>query len=226
MQISLENNALIINLKEYPVINQLIVVGEKNKRYLDQIKKIISTKERRSFIKSNLSKDIEIIKRLYSSLGYNSPKIETKLKELDENNLDLLIEIERGNQTKISSIKFIGNDSIRSKRLKDVIVSEEDKFYKIISKNTNFNESLVELDKRLLSNYYKSLGFYDVKITSNFAEINLKGNAELVYSIDEGKRFTINKISTNVDPVFDKSLFLPLNQIYLKYVGEYYSPLK
>ena len=105
-------------------------------------------------------------------------------------------------------------------------MSEEDKFYKIISKNTNFNESLVELDKRLLSNYYKSLGFYDVKITSNFAEINLKGNAELVYSIDEGKRFTINKISTNVDPVFDKSLFLPLNQIYLKYVGEFYSPFK
>ena len=91
VQISLENNVLIINLKEYPVINQLIVVGEKNKRYLDQIKKIIITKERRSFIKSNLSKDIEIIKRLYSSLGYNSPKIETKLKELDENNLDLLI---------------------------------------------------------------------------------------------------------------------------------------
>ncbi len=226
VQISLENNVLIINLKEYPVINQLIVVGEKNKRYLDQIKKIIITKERRSFIKSNLSKDIEIIKRLYSSLGYNSPKIETKLKELDENNLDLLIEIERGNRTKISSIKFIGNDSIRSKRLKDVIVSEEDKFWKIISKNTNFNESLVELDKRLLSNYYKSLGFYDVKITSNFAEINLKGNAELVYSIDEGKRFTINKISTKVDPVFDKSLFLPLNQVYLKYVGEYYSPFK
>ena len=149
MQISLENNVLIINLKEYPIINQLIVVGEKNKRYLDQIKKIINTKKRRSFIKSNLSKDIEIIKRLYSSLGYNSPKIETKLKELDENNLDLLIEIERGNRTKISSIKFIGNDSIRSKRLKDFILSEEDKFWKIISKNTNFNESLVELDKRL-----------------------------------------------------------------------------
>ena len=101
VQISLENNVLIIG-------------------YLNQIKKIISTKERRSFIKSNLSKDIEIIKKLYSSLGYNSPKIETKLKEIDENNLDLLIEIERGNQTKISSIKFIGNDSIRSKRLKDL----------------------------------------------------------------------------------------------------------
>ena len=47
------------------------------------------------------------------------------------------------------------------------MASEEDKFWKIISKNTNLTERLVQLDKRLLSNYYKSLGFYDIKISSN-----------------------------------------------------------
>ena len=66
---------------------------------------------------------------------------------------------------------------------------------------------------RLLSNYYKSLGFYDVKINSNLAEINMKGSADLIYSIDEGKRYTIKKISTNVDPVFDKNFF-PLNEVF------------
>ena len=44
-----------------------------------------------------------------------------------------------------------------------MIASEEDKFWKIITKNTNLNENLIKLDLRLLSNYYKSLGFYDVK---------------------------------------------------------------
>ena len=98
----------------------------------------------------------------------------------------------------ISSIKFIGNDSIRSKRLKDVIVSEEDKFWKIISRNTKFSESLINLDLRLLRNYYKSLGYYDVKINSKTAEINTEGNIDLVYSIDAGQRYSINKITTNV----------------------------
>ena len=56
---------------------------------------------------------------------------------------------------------------IRSKRLRDIIASEENKFWKIISKNTNFSENLINLDKRLLTNYYKSIGFYDVKINSN-----------------------------------------------------------
>ena len=82
-----------------------------------------------------------------------------------------MIEIERGDRTKISSIKFIGNNNIRGSRLKDVIASEEDKFWKIITKNTNLSENLINLDKRLLTNYYKSLGYYDVKISSNLAQL-------------------------------------------------------
>ena len=64
---------------------------------------------------------------------------------------------------------------------------------------------MINLDKRLLLNYYKSLGYYDIKISSNIAEINKKGNADLVYSIQEGTRYRINKISTNIDKVFDKN---------------------
>ena len=226
INVQLKNNILTISLKEYPFINQLIIVGEKSNRYKDQIRKIIRLKEKRSFIKSYLAKDIDLIKNLYSSLGYNSSIVETKINKIDDENLDLLIEITRGEQTKISSINFIGNSSIRASRLRDVIASEEDKFWKIITKNTNLNENLIKLDLRLLSNYYKSLGFYDVKINSNLAQINKAGNADLIYSIDEGLRYTISKISTNVDKVYDKALFFPLNKVYKKYIGEYYSPFK
>ena len=226
VKIKLEKNVLYVDLVEYPVINQLIIVGEQSNKYKEQIKKIIQLKEKNSFIKSYLSKDIDRIKTLYSSIGYNFSKIETKIKRLDDKNIDLVIEIDRGDQTKISSISFLGNKSIRTNRLKDIIASEEDKFWKFISRNTNLNENLIELDKRLLINYYKSLGFYDVNIKSNIAELKDTGDAELTYSIDEGKRYTINKISTNVDPVFDKNIFFPLNESFQKFVGEYYSPFK
>ncbi len=226
VKINLEKNILYIDLVEYPVINQLIIVGEKSNKYKEQIKKIIQLKEKNSFIKSYLSKDIDRIKTLYSSIGYNFSKIETKIKKIDEKNIDLVIEINRGEQTKISSINFLGNQSIRSSRLKDVIASEEDKFWKFISKNTNLSENLIELDKRLLINYYKSLGFYDINIKSNIAELKDTGDAELTYSVEEGKRYTINKISTNVDQVFDKNIFFPLNKSFQKFIGEYYSPFK
>ena len=226
VEIKLEKNILRVNVKEYPVVNQLIIVGEKKKANREQIKKLIKLKEKKSFIKPYLAKDIEIIKKLYSSLGYNFAKVEAKVKKVDLNNLDLMIQVTRGEKTKISSINFIGNENIRAKRLRDIIASEEDKFWKVITKNTNLSENLVNLDKRLLLNYYKSIGYYDVQISSNLAQINKAGNADLVYNIDEGKRYTINKISTNVDKVFDKKIFFPLNNVFKNYVGSYYSPFK
>ena len=226
VKVSLSNNILTVNLKEYPIVNQLVIIGEKSNKYKDQIKKLINTKEKKSLVKSKLSKDINLIEKLYSSLGYNFAKAEAKLRKIDEENFDLLIQIDRGEKTKISSISFIGNQNVSARRLRDIIASEENKFWKFISRNTNLSESLINLDLRLLTNYYKSLGFYDINVTSNLAQIDKSGNANLVYSIDEGVRYTINKISTNVDTVFDKKIFFPLNKTYKKYAGDYYSPFK
>ena len=226
VKVKLSNNTLNIDVQEYPFINQIIIVGEKKKAYENQIKKLIKLKEKKSFIKSTLLNDVEVIKKLYSSLGYNSAEIQSKINTIDDRSVDLLFEINRGDKTKITSIKFIGNKNIRSKRLRDVIASEENKFWKFLSRNTNFSENLINLDNRLLTNYYKSMGFYNVKVKSNIAEINPLGNAELIYSIDEGTRYTINKISTNVDKVFDKDIFFRLNDIYKNYAGQYYSPFK
>ena len=227
VKISLDKGRLKVGLIEYPVINSLVLLGEKSNKYKEQIKKIILSKEKDSFIKTNISRDVELIKKLYSSVGYNLVTVDTKISELDNNNkVDLIFEIKRGEVTKISKIIFTGDKKIREKRLRDIIASEEDKFWKFISRNTKFSQRLVNLDLRLLTNYYKSLGYYDVQITSNSAEIKKSGNVELTYSIEAGNRYIIKKISTNVDPVFDKEIFLPLNKEYQKVIGEYYSPFK
>ena len=169
---------------------------------------------------------MNIIRNFYASIGYNFADIKVKRKEIDNDNLDLVFEIERGEITKISKISFFGDKKIREKRLRDIIASEEDKFWKIITRNTRFSQNLINLDKRLLTNYYKSVGYYDVKVTSSSAEVQDSGNVNLSYTIQAGKRYTINKIDTKVDSVFDKKLFFSLNKSYQELAGEYYSPFK
>ncbi len=227
VQIELSNNILSINLIEHPVINQLIIIGEPSKKYKEQIIKLIQSKEKDSYIKNNIAKDVDTIKQLYASLGYNFTEVDTKVRKVDNSNLDVIFEINKGNPTKILKITFVGDKKIRDKRLRDVVASEEHKFWKVITRNTKFNQNLVNMDKRLLENYYKSIGYYDVKIQSNSAEINKKdGNIELIYSIDAGNRYIIKKIITNADPVIDKNIFYPLNKEYQKSAGSYYSPFK
>ena len=226
IEIDLTNGLLKIDLVEYPVINELIILGEDSKKYKEEIRKIIKSKEKDSFIEKNIARDIKTIKKIYSSTGYNFVKINTKVRERDKNKIDLVFDIQKGEKSKIKKISFTGDKKIREKRLRDVIASEEDKFWKFISNNTNFNQSLINLDVRLLLNYYKSIGYYDVEITSSSAELKESGDVEVIYSIDAGNRYVIKKIITNPDSVFDKNIFYPLEKKYNKLVGSYYSPFK
>ncbi len=227
VQIELSNNILNIKLIEHPVINELIIIGEPSNKYREQIRQIIQSKEKDSYIKNYITKDIETIKQLYASTGFNFTEVDVKVRKINDLNLDLIFEIEKGKETRISKITFTGDKKIRDKRLKDIIASEEHRFWKVISRNTKFNQNLINMDTRLLENYYKSIGYYDVQIKSNSAEISSKdGNIELIYSIESGNRYIIKKIITNADPVLDKDIFYPLNEEYQKSIGSYYSPFK
>ena len=226
VSVEIKNQILVINLKEYPIINQLVFLGEQSNRIKNQIKDFIKSKEKGSYIKNNIQEDINTIKTLYSSIGYNFAEVEAQVRKIDENNLDLIFEIERGKITRISKISFLGDKKIKEKRLRDIIASEEHKFFKFITRNTRFSENLINLDKRLLINYYKSIGYYDVRVASSSVQVQDTENVNIIYTIDAGQRYTIKKIGTNVDNVFDKDLFFPLEKIYKKYIGDYYSPFK
>lgn len=224
INISIKNQTLIIKLSEYPVINQIIVIGEKATKFKEAIKKNIKSKKNGPFIKSFISDDEKTIKKLYSTLGYNFLEVQSKIETFSKKRVNVYFEIDKGEKTKISKINFIGDKKIRDRRLRDIITSQEAKFWKVLTQNTRVNEKNIRLDKRLLSNYYKSIGYYDVKVLSEIVELQDNFQAEITYNINAGTRYRINKISTNVDPVLDKSLFTPLNKTFKKTVGSYYSP--
>ena len=226
VNVDIRGNVLYITLEEYPVVSQLLIIGEKSNKFKEEIKKIITIKEKNSFIENNLNEDINKIKNLYSSLGYNFSDVTAEVRKIDKKNYDLIYKIERGKLTKISKITFTGDKKIKDKRLRDIIASEEDKFWKIISRNSRFSENLINLDKRLLINYYRSIGYYDIEVNSTSAELEDNTKISINYNIEAGTRYTIDKISTNVDPVFDKKIFFPLKETYKKIVGDYYSPFK
>ena len=224
IQISVSNSTLFIKLVEYPVINEIIIIGEKTEKYKEEIKKQIKSKKNGPFVKSLIANDENTIKKLYGSLGFNFLEVKSKVETFEKKRVNLYFEIEKGKKTKISKINFKGDRKIRDRRLRDIITSQESKFWKVITKNTRLNRSNIALDKRLLTNYYKSIGYYDVKVLSEIVELKEDFQAEITFNINAGTRYRISKISTKVDPVLEKKLFLPMNKVYSKVIGSYYSP--
>ena len=71
-----------------------------------------------------------------------------------------------------------------------------------------------------------SRGYYNVEVVSSSAESKGETEIELTYSINAGERFRIKKLSTDIDPVFDKSIFQRLGDEFNKFAGDFYSPFK
>ena len=227
INLELKDGILKIDLKEYSIINSISLDGEKSNQIKEQILEKLILKEKASFIPNQLNEDVNLLKKIYASMGYNFVIVDAKIEKFSENRVNVLYNIEKGEKTYINKIDFIGDKKIRESKLRDIIASEEKKFWKFLSKNTYFNQVNIELDKRLLVNYYKSLGYYDVQVLSSSSEIDPNNNSSnLVYTINAGKRYKINKISTNIDSVIDKKLFEPIVNNYEDIIGKYYSPFK
>ena len=228
ISINFSNGVLKINVEENPIINSISLQGEPTKKFTKALLNFMTLKEKSSFIKNDVKKDVEIIREFYNQLGYYSSTVEARTMEVKGGNnlIDLIFIIDKGKREKITKIFFIGEKKIKTKRLRDVIATEEAKFWKFISRNIYLNNQRIELDKRLLKNYYLSKGYYDAEILSSNVFVKGKDGIELTFNINAGKRYRIKKISTDIDPVFDKKIFKTLESDFKKFAGTYYSPFK
>ena len=223
VNIEFNNNILIINVMENPIIENVEFTGIKAKRIREALQKNIILKSRSSFNEISLKKDKENIALTLKELGFYFPIIEIFLEDLDNNKVNLKYRINLGNKSKIKKITFLGNKIYKDKRLRNLIVSEEYKFWKFISGKKFLNENLITLDKRLLKNFYLSRGYYDVVINSSFAKLIEKDQFELIFNIDAKNKFYFNDIDLIIPNDFNNENFLKLKKLFAELNGEPYS---
>ena len=225
VEMSFTDRKLTINVLENPIIEEMEIVGIKKKNFLEFIKENMTLRERASFNDFNLKNDLRVIDDILKTNGYYFSKIDVSSdKNTDLNTLKLKFDIDLGEKAKIKKISFIGNKIFKDKKLIEVIASEENKFWKFISRNVYLNKNLIDLDKRLLQNYYKNRGFYDVKILDNYVELDKENYSfNLVYNIDAGKKFTINKLLLTLPDDYINEDFKNVYKIFEKNKGNIYS---
>ena len=99
--LSLDNGILKITVKEYASINSIILEGEPRSVFRKKILEILKLKSKDSFIESKLSDDINTIKKIYGSVGFNFVNVDAKIEKFDENRINLIYVIDKGKKTNI-----------------------------------------------------------------------------------------------------------------------------
>ena len=224
VSLSIDNSKLKIVVVENPIIEDIEIIGINNKKLLGNIYENITLQNRTSFTENLLKKDIELIKTINKSAGFYFVEVVTSInKDENLNSIRLKINVNQGERAKIKKIIFIGDKKIKDKKLLEIIASEEHKFWKFISQKVYLNENIVNLDKRLLENYYKNEGYYNVKVLNSFVELNNEGFFKLTFNIDAGKKYYFNKLSLSLPEDYNKKDFKDIEKIFKKLKGKEYT---
>ena len=223
VKVLLNENILTITVKEYPIIQKIEYTGVKSKTLLAKIISNSLIKNKSPFNLFSLNNEKNRINDKIKELGYYDAKLETFVETLDADLININFNIKLGDKAKIKKISFIGNKIFKDRRLKRLIISTEYKFWKIISGRKYLNPNLVDIDKRLLKNYFLNNGYYNVSINSTFAKLINKNEFELIFNIDAKNKIYFGELKLDLPTDFDKQNFQSINKLFKKVSNEPYS---
>tara|TARA_B110000971_G_scaffold215761_1_gene249767 strand:- start:1214 stop:3457 length:2244 start_codon:yes stop_codon:yes gene_type:complete len=223
VSLDITNNTLNINVKEFPIIQDIEFKGIKAKKFINILIDKISLKSRNSFNEFLLQNDLNLIKNILRQNGYYFSNVNVKKIVNSNNSISIIYDVAMGKKASISEIKFIGDKKFKSSKLISVIKSEEDKFWKFLSKLKYINKKQTELDKRLLKNFYLEKGYYQVKVEEAFTQVLDNENFLLTYNIDAGEKFFFNNFEILLPDDYDPDDFSDLKNEFKELKNAKYS---
>lgn len=191
---SYSNNFLNLKLTENPLVDFFYIKGLLNKSREEFLYQNLEIKTNTIFSNDKLKKDIETIKSVFSQSGYLDIKVIPKVSETENNLINIVLEVDRGEKFLINRLYFIGDKYFKNSVLTDVVDSSEFGWWKFLSTTSTLSLARIDSDKRLLKSFYLDNGFYDVQIISSDVTIDNNKKANIVFSINSGPIYSFNKI--------------------------------
>ena len=223
VKINFTNNVLTISVIENPIIQTIIFNGIKAEKIQKQLKNVIKLKEKSSFVEQTSKEDLQSLKNGLKKSGYYFSEITLSIQSNQNDTINLIYDIELGEKASITKIKFLGDKKFSDNKLRKIILSEQDKFWKFISKSKYLDEKRIQTDERLLKNFYINKGFYEAKITRSFAKYLDENSFELVFNINAGKKFYFNELNLIIPQDFNPDNFTKIKNKLVELSGEVYS---
>ena len=223
VSVMLENNILIINVDENQLVQSIKINGVKNKNLKQKLLDQLTMTEKKSYVEEKSKDDISKLSNFLKISGYYFSIVDLKVKQNNNATVDLIYDIKLNKKAVVKKINFSGNKIFKSRLLSSVIITEENKFWKFLSNKKYLNEKQIELDQRLLKNFYLNEGYYNVKISQTSANIIEDNNFNLTYNINSGKKFFFNDLNLNIPKDYDSNNFKSINLLLEEMKNKHYS---
>ena len=192
------------------------------KRYHDDMNDVVTKfLTKGSIVTANTINNIETgIEEYFAEKGYLDAEV--KVEEMDDpvlkDAVQLIIEVQRNDRVKIQDISFDGNTNVKARKLRNKMKNTRKKS-RLFAKS-RFTEDGFDEDQESLVNYYRSLGYRDMRITGDSVWREEDGDMQIRLDIHEGQQYYFRNISWKGNTLYEDAV---LNNILGIEKGDVYN---
>jgi outer membrane protein insertion porin family len=188
------NGNVVITIVENPVINRIVLEGNKRLKD-DKIVPEIKLAPRQIFTRSKVRADVARIIELYKRQGRFAATVEPQMVQLDQNRVDVVFEINEGPRSRVRQINILGNEAYSDGDLRGEMVTKVAGITKIFSGGTTYDPDRLAFDQQKLRQFYLTGGYADFRVVSAVAELTPdKRDFIITYVVEEGERYKFGTV--------------------------------
>jgi outer membrane protein insertion porin family len=192
--ISREGDRLLVKVVENPVINQIAFEGN-DALNEEELTTEIQLRPRIVFTRTKVQQDVKRIIDLYRRSGYFAAVVEPKVIQLPQNRVNLVYEIKEGPESGIRSISFVGNKVFSDSELREIVLTKESKWWRILSTADKYDPDRLTFDRELLRRFYLENGYADFRVVSAVAELAPdRSDFFVTFTVEEGERYKFGDV--------------------------------
>lgn len=211
-----ETGDIVLQVRENPVINRIILEGNKRLK-TDKITPEIKLAPRQIFTRTKVRTDVARIIELYRRQGRYAATVEPKVVNLDQNRVDVVFEISEGPRSKVRAINILGNEAFSDGRLRSEMATKETNFLSFFSSGDSYDPDRLTYDQQKLRQYYLTEGYADFRVVSAVAELTPdRQDFIITYVVEEGERYKFGDITIESElrdfKPTDLKSFLPMKK--------------
>jgi len=189
-----EASALVVRVVENPIINRVAFEGN-DKFEDDSLESEVQLRPRMVYTRTRVQNDVQRLVELYRRTGRFAATVEPKVIRLSDNRVNLVFEIDEGPITEVRKIIFVGNDIFSDSELREVVQTQESKWWRFLTSADVYDPDAVTFDRELLRRFYLSNGYADFRVTSAVAELTRDREAFFItLTVEEGVRYRFGKV--------------------------------
>ena len=161
------------------------------------------------------------LERVYFSQGKYGVKIETEVKELDQNRVDIDINISEGKVALIKHINIVGNDVYDDEVILDELESGVPSAWAVLSSADEYSKPKLNGDLEKIRSYYMDRGYIRFNIEST--QVSLTPDKQDIYitiNVAEGNRYRLSSVDLTGELVINR---LTMESQILTAEGAYFS---